>query len=177
VAVGADHATFYVPAVGKGEMLGVLVFPRDRFLGIRIIPSVHGDSVEIAVTAMLKDRRNLSLATCDEIRSWPSVDAGSYEGRKGASFSLSGLVKLGFPVLQVDIVPAMGPPPGAFHHPYAGFIAYCSCESTRDELNPDIGTLAYPDAGKCVEIGKCARLLQDFTSLIFDFQTSSLRLC
>ena len=157
MAVGADHAVFYVPAVGKGEMLGVLVVPKGRFLGIRIVPSMHGDSVTIAVTALLKDKKKLSDATCDDIRSWPSVDAGSYEGRKGASFPLSGLGTLGLPVFQVDVVPATGPPPGGFHHPYANFIAYCSCESTRDELNPSIGTLAYPDAGKCVEIGKCAR--------------------
>ena len=45
VAVGADHAIFYVPAVGKGEMLGVVVVPKGRFLGIRIIPSMHGDLV------------------------------------------------------------------------------------------------------------------------------------
>jgi coenzyme PQQ precursor peptide PqqA len=43
VAVGADHAIFYVPAVGKGEMLGVLVIPKGRFLGIRIVPSMHGE--------------------------------------------------------------------------------------------------------------------------------------
>ena len=157
VAVGADHAIFYVPAVGKGEMFGVLVVPKGRFLGIRIVPSMHGDSVKIAVTAMLKDKKKLSDATCDDIRSWPSVDAGSYEAGKGASFPLSGLGKLGLPVFQVDVVPATGPPPGGFHHPYANFIAYCSCESTRDELNPSMGTLAYPDAGKCIEIGKCAR--------------------
>jgi len=157
VAVGADHAIFYVPAVGNGEMLGILAVSRGRFLGIRIVPSMHGDSVGIAVSAMLKDKSTLSAATCEEIRSWPSVDAGSYEGRKGASFPLSGLGKLGLPVFQVDIIPATGPPPGGFHHPYANFIAYCSCESTRDELNPNIGTLAYPEAGKCVEIGKCAR--------------------
>jgi len=157
VAVGADHAIFYVPAVGKGEMLGVIMLSKSRFLGIRIVPSMHRESVEIAVTAMLKDKKELSLATCDEIRSWPGVDAGSDEGRKGASFPLSGLGKLGLPVFQVDIVPAGGRPPGGFHHPYANFIAYCSCESTRDELNPFMGTLAYPDAGKCVEIGKCAR--------------------
>jgi len=157
VAIGADHAIFYVPAAGKGEMLGVLAVSKDRFLGIRIVPSMHGDSVEIAVAAMLKDKKKLSEATCDEIRSWPSVDAGTYKGRQGASFPLSGLGKVGLPVFQVDIVPATGPPPGGFHHPYANFIAYCSCESTRDELNPSFGTLAYPDAGKCVEIGKCAR--------------------
>jgi hypothetical protein len=157
VAVGADHAIFYVPAAGKGEMLGVLMLSKGRFLGIRIVPSMHGDSVEIAVTAMLADKKKLSLATCDEIRSWPAVDAGSYEGRKGASFPLSGLGKLGLPVFQVDIVPAKAPPPGAFHYPYANFIAYCSCELTRDELNPSMGTLTYPDAGQCVEIGKCAR--------------------
>jgi hypothetical protein len=157
VAVGADHATFYVPAMGKGEMMGVLVVPKGHFLGIRIVPSVHGDSVRIAVSAMLKDEKKLSDATCDDIRSWPSVDAGSYEGGKGVSLLLSGLDKLGLPVFQVDVVPATGPPPGGYHHPYANFIAYCSCESTRDDLNPSMGSLAYPDAGKCVEIGKCAR--------------------
>lgn len=89
VAIGAEHAIFYVPSVGQGEMLGVLVVPKGRFLGIRIVPSMHGDSVKIAVTAMLKDKKKLSDATCDDIRSWPSVDAGSYEGGKGASFPLS----------------------------------------------------------------------------------------
>jgi hypothetical protein len=157
VAVGADHAIFYVPAMGAGEMLGVLAVPKGRFSGIRIVPGMQGDSVRIAVTALLRDKRQLSDATCDEIRSWPGVDAGSYEAGKGASFELSGLRKLGLPVFQVEVVAATGPPPGGFHHPYANFIAYCSCESTRDELNPSMGTLAYPDAGKCVQIGKCAR--------------------
>jgi hypothetical protein len=82
VAVGADHAVFYVPAVGKGEMFGVFVLPTGRFLGVRILPSVHGDSIEIAVAAMLKDKRKFSEATCDDIRLWPSVDAGSYRGKK-----------------------------------------------------------------------------------------------
>jgi len=157
VAVGSDHAEFYVPAVGKGEMSGVVVVPDRRFLGIRIVPSMQGDSVRVAVTALLADKKELSEATCDQIRSWPGVDASSYEGKKDASFPLTGLGKLGLPVLQVEVVPAKGPPPGGFHHPYGNFRAYCSCESTRDELNPSIGTLAYPDAGKCVEIGKCSR--------------------
>jgi hypothetical protein len=157
VAVGADHAIFYVPAVGNGEMLGVLVVPKGRFLGIRIVPSMQGDSVKIAVAAMLNAEKKLSDATCDDIRSWPSVDAGFYEGGKGASFPLSGLGKLGLPVFEVDVVPAGGPPPGGVHNPYANFIAFCACESTRDELNPSMGILAYPDAGKCTEIGKCGR--------------------
>ena len=157
VAVGTNQAVFYVPAVGKGEMLGALLVPIGRFLGIRIVPSMHGDSVKIAMTALLADKKELSTATCDQIGSWPGVDAGSYEGKKDESFPLVGLGKLGLPVFQVEVVPAKGPPPGGFHHPYANFRAYCSCESTRDELNPSIGVLAYPDAGKCVEIGKCAR--------------------
>jgi hypothetical protein len=95
VAVGADHAIFYVPAVGKGEMLGVLVVPKGRFLGIRIVPSMHGDSVKIAVTAMLKDKKKLSDATCDDIRSWPSVDAGSYEGGEGRILPALGLGQAG----------------------------------------------------------------------------------
>jgi len=156
VAVATDHAVFYVPAAGKGEMLGVLVVPNGRFLGIRIVPSMHGDSLRIAVTALLADKEKVSEATGDQIRSWPSVDAGSYEGKKGASFPLTSLGKLGLPVFNVDVVPAKGPPPGGFHHPYANFMAYCSCDCTRDEVNPSIGILAYPDAGKCVEIGKCA---------------------
>ena len=114
-----------------------------------------GDTVKIVVSALLADKRKLSEATCREIRSWPSVDAGSYEGKKDASFPLTGLGKLGLSVLQMDVVPAKGPPPGGSHHPYANFIAYCSCESTRDELNPSIGILGYPDAEKCTEIGKC----------------------
>lgn len=157
VAVGADHAVFYVPAVGNGEILGVLVVPKGRFEGIRVIPSVQGDTVKIAVSALLADKRKLSEARCSEIRSWPSVDAGSYEGKKDASLPLTGLGKLGLPVLQMDVVTAKGPPPGGWHHPYANFMAFCSCESTRDELNPSIGILGYPDAEKCAEIGKCGR--------------------
>lgn len=157
VAVGADHAVFYVPAVGNGEILGVLVVPKGRFVGIRVIPSVQGDTVKIVVSGLLADKRKLSEATCEEIRSWPSVDAGSYVGKKGASFPLTALGKLGLPVFQMDVVPAKGPPPGGWHHPYANFIAHCSCESTRDELNPSIGILGYPDAEKCTEIGKCGR--------------------
>lgn len=156
-AVGADHAVFYVPAVGNGEILGVLVVPKGRFEGIRVIPSVQGDTVKIAVSALLADKRKLSEARCSEIRSWPSVDAGSYEGKEDASLPLTGLGKLGLPVLQMDVVPAKGPPPGGWHHPYANFMAFCSCESTRDELNPSIGILGYPDAEKCTEIGKCGR--------------------
>jgi hypothetical protein len=157
VAVGADHAVFYVPAVGDGEILGVLVVPKGRFVGIRVIPSVRGDSVKIVVSALLADRRKLSEATCSELRSWPSLDGGSYKGKKDASFQLTGLGKLGLPVLQMAVVPAKGPPPGGWRHPYANFVGYCSCESTRDELNPSIGILGYPEAEKCAEIGKCGR--------------------
>jgi len=157
VAEGAEHAIFYVPAVGKGEVFGVLVVPRGRFVGIRVIPSMQGDSLRVVVPALLENKRKLSEATCDEVRSWPSVDAGSYEGTKGTSFSLRGLGELGLPVLRVDVVPANGPPPGGWRHPYANSLGYCSCESTRDELNPSIGILSYPDADKCVEIGKCGR--------------------
>jgi hypothetical protein len=157
VAVGADRAVFYVPAVGKGEILGVLVVPKGRFVGIRVLPSAQGDTVTITVSALLADKRQLSEATCSEIRSWPSVDLGSYDGKKGASIPLTGLGKLGLPVLQMDVVPATGPPPGGWRYPYANSMAYCACESTRDELNPSIGILGYPDAGKCNEIGKCGR--------------------
>jgi len=157
VAVGADHAVFYVPAVGKGEILGVLAVPIGRFVGIRFLPSAQGDTAMITVSALLADKRQLSEATCGEIRSWPSVDVGTYDGKKGASIPLTGLGKLGLPVLQMDVVPATGPPPGGWRHPYANSMAYCACESTRDELNPSVGILGYPDAEKCNEIGKCGR--------------------
>jgi hypothetical protein len=157
VADGANHAVFYVPALGKGEILVVLVVPKGRFAGIRVTPSMQGDSVKIVVSALLQNKRKLSATLCDEIGAWPSVDAGSYEGKKGASFPLTGLGKLGLPVLQVEIVPAKGPPPGGWRHPYANFVAYCSCESTRDEQNPSMGILTYPDAGQCTNTGKCGR--------------------
>ena len=57
MAVGADHAVFYVPAVGNGEILGVLVVPKGRFVGIRVIPSVQGDTVKIVVSALLAEKR------------------------------------------------------------------------------------------------------------------------
>jgi len=66
VAVGADHAVFYIPAVGNGEILGVLVLPKGRFVGIRVIPSVQGDTAKILLSALLADKRNLSEATCIE---------------------------------------------------------------------------------------------------------------
>lgn len=163
VADGADHAVFYMPVIGKGEMLGVIAVTRGRFAGVRITPTMREDSVEIEVSALVSAKKKLSGATCAEIRSWQSEEAGSYRVKKDESLSLSHLGQLGLPVFVVKVVAAHGPPPGAFHHPYAHFSAYCSCESTRDPLNPAIGVLSYPDAGKCVEIGQCAqccRILQ-----------------
>jgi len=157
VAVGADHASFYIPAVGAGEVLGVIAVPKGHFAGIRITPSMGEDSVKVAVSALVKAQKNLSDATCNEIRSGQSVDAGSYEGKKDESFLLTGLGQLGLPVFHVKVVPVHGAPPGGWHRPYAGSAAHCDCDSTRDALNDAIGTLAYPDVGKCVEVGKCAQ--------------------
>jgi hypothetical protein len=39
VAVGADHAIFYVPAVGNGEMLGVLVVPKGALWAFASFPA------------------------------------------------------------------------------------------------------------------------------------------
>jgi hypothetical protein len=157
VAAGADHAVFYIPVMGKGEMVGVIAVPKGHFVGIRITPSMREDSVKIEVSALVTAKKKLSEATCNEIRSWQSEDAGSYGGKKDESLSLSGLARLGLPVFEVKVVRAYGPPPGGFHHPYAHFSAFCACESTRDALNASMGILSFPDAGKCVEIGKCAQ--------------------
>jgi hypothetical protein len=63
VAVGADHAVFYIPAVGNGEILGVLVLPKGRFVGIRVIPSVQGHTVKILLSALLADKSSGHLST------------------------------------------------------------------------------------------------------------------
>jgi len=159
VAVGEDHAVFYIPAVGAGEVLGVIAVSNAHFAGIRITPNMGEDSVKVAVSALVKAKKTLSDATCNEIRSWQSVDAGSYEGKMDESFSLTRLGQLGLPVFHVKVVGAgrHGPPPGGFHHPYAGASAHCDCRATRDALNDSIGYLAYPSAGECAEVGKCAQ--------------------
>ena len=56
VAVGSDHAVFYVPVVGKGEMLGVITLSKGHFVGVRIIPRMDEDkeSVRIEVTALVR---------------------------------------------------------------------------------------------------------------------------
>ncbi|HEY6291865.1 MAG TPA: hypothetical protein VI455_09940 [Terriglobia bacterium] len=163
VAAGADHAVFYIPAVGKGEILGVIAVSQGRFAGVRITPSRGEHSVKIDVSALVTAEKKLSEATCAEIRSWRSEDGGSYEGKKDESLLLSGLAHLGLPVFKVKVVGVHGPPPGGFRHPYAGFSAYCSCESTRDALNDFLSILGYPDAGKCTEIGECAQCCRILT--------------
>jgi hypothetical protein len=158
VAVGEDHAVFYIPAVGAGEVAGVIPVSNERFAGVRITPNMGEDSVKVAVVALVKANKNLSDATCDEVRSWRSVDAGSYEGKKDESLLLTGLAQLGLPVFRVKVVEVgrHGIPPGG-GSPYAGHLAHCDCEDTRDALNSSINFLAYPGAGKCAEIGKCGQ--------------------
>jgi len=162
VAAGADHAVFYIPAVGKGEMLGVIRVSEGRFAGVLVRPRMQENSVKIDVSALLKAPKKLSEATCGEIQSWHSEAAGSYEGKKDESLLLSGLAQLGLPVFKVKVAGVRGPPPGGpiggpGHPPYAGFHAFCDCSSTRDALNADVGVLSYPEAGKCAKIGECAQ--------------------
>lgn len=159
-----DGAVFYIPAVGDGETPGTITLPKGRFAGIRITPRMRADSVQIDVSALTASKEKLSEATCDEVRSWNSEEAGSYDGKENASLLLSGLGRLGLPVFKVKVVRAGGPPPGGFHHPYAHALAFCGCEypSPRSIINPDgssasgvAGTVSYPDAGKCVQISGC----------------------
>ena len=161
-----DGAVFYIPAVGDGEIPGIVPVLKGRFAGIRITPRMRTDSVRIDVFALTATNKKLSESTCDEVRSRNSEDAGSYEGKENASLLLSGLARLGLPVLKVNIERAGGPPPGGFHHPYAHSLAFCGCEypSSRSIINPDgssasgvAGIVSYPDAGKCVQISGCGQ--------------------
>lgn len=154
MAVGADHAVFYVPVVGKGEMLGVIPASSGHFVGIRIIPSMREDkdSVKIEVSALVLAKKTFSDANYNEVRSWQSEDAGSYLAKKDEFLVLSGLVRLGLPAFKMKIIESSGlRPPGG------GSRIFCGCESTRDELNDYLGVGAAPEPGKCVEIGKCSR--------------------
>jgi len=158
VAVGADHAVFYLPVVGKGEMLGVIPLSKGHFVGIRIIPSLREDqdSVKIEVSALVLGKKTLSEANCSAVRSWQSEDAGSYVAKKDEVLMLSGLGRLGLPVFKVKAIGSSGlRPPGG------GGRIFCGCESTRDELNDFLGVGAAPEPGKCVEIGKCSRCCRD----------------
>jgi hypothetical protein len=158
VAVGADHAVFYLPVVGKGEMLGVISASKGHFVGIRIIPSLREDqdSVKIDVSALVSGEKTLSEANSSAVRSWQSEDAGSYVAKKDESLVLSGLGRLGLPVFKVKMIGSSGlRPPGG------GDRIFCGCESTRDELNDFLGVGAAPEPGKCVEIGKCSRCCRD----------------
>ena len=123
-----DRAVFYIPVVGDGEMTGIVPFSKGRFAGIRIIPRMRADSVHIELSALTTAKQKLSEATCDEVRSWNSEDAGSYDLKENASLLLSGLAGLGLPVFEVKVVPVTGPPPGGFHHPYVSSLADCGCE-------------------------------------------------
>src|SRR5579862_3074581 len=161
-----DGTVFYIPAVGDGEMPGIVPLLKGHVAGIRITPRMRTDSVQIDVSALTATNRKLSQPTCEEVRLWNSEDAGSYEGKENASLLLSGLAHLGLPVLKVKIVRAGGPPPGGFHHPYAHSLAFCECgyPSSRSIINPDgssasgvAGIVSYPDAGKCVHISGCGQ--------------------
>jgi WD40 repeat protein len=161
----SDGSVFYIPVIGNGEMLGVIAVSKGHFAGIRITPSMKTDSVKINVSALVTARKKLSEATCDEVSSWPSEDAGSYEwnpstvaavsGPNGArerkedeSLSLSGLARLGLPVFKVKIVRALPPPPGwaGLHHArppsLTDSFGYCGCDYSkpRSIIRPEGGS-------------------------------------
>ena len=108
----SDGAAFNIPAVGDGEMLGIVTLPEGRFVGIRVTPRMRSDTVQIDVSALTASKKKLSQATCDEVRTWNSENAGSYHGKQGASLLLSGLGRLGLPIFKVKVVRAGGPPRG-----------------------------------------------------------------
>ena len=164
-----DRAVFYVPVVGDGEILGIIPLPTGPFAGILVTSHMRADSVKIEVSALATAKKKLSEATCNEVRLWKSEEAGSYEGKRDASLSLSGLDQLGLPVFKVKVVRAYGPPPGGFHHPYANSAAFCACNfpeprsiiSDGRTASGVAGTSSYPDTGKCMQIsgcGQCCRI-------------------
>jgi len=167
-----DGSVFYIPALGYGELAGIV--PSDgHFAGIRIKPRMLTDSVQIEVSALLSDKKRLSEATCDEIQSWNSESAGSYETKENASLVLSGLGRLGLPVFKAKVVRAGGPPPGDFHHLYSHSLAFCGCKypEPRSIITSDgrsasgvAGIVSYPDAGKCVQISGCGQCCRTTTA-------------
>src|SRR6516162_1468181 len=116
-----DGAVFYIPAVGDGEMPGIVPLLKGRFAGICITPRMRTDSVQIDVSALTATNKKLSESTCDEVRAWNSEDAGSYEGKENALLLLSGLARLALPVLKVKVERAGGPPPGGLPSPVFPF--------------------------------------------------------
>jgi pimeloyl-ACP methyl ester carboxylesterase len=142
---------------GLSALLGIERDQRFR-AGIIIDGDVPDALVSETQTPVLVLAAGREVWSDDESRLWANLRGPRLAVNLKGAEHLTPSDAVWLPVFQVDVVPATGPPPGGFfHHPYANFIAYCSCESTRDELNTSIGTLAYPEAGKCVEIGKCAR--------------------
>jgi hypothetical protein len=133
-----DGPVFHISAVGDGEMPVIVPPLKGRSAGIRITPRMRTDSVQIDVSALTATNKKLSEATCDEVRSWNSEDAGSYELKEHASLLLSGLAQLDLPVFKLKVVRVGGPPPGGFHHQYAHSLAFCGCEypSPRSIINP-----------------------------------------
>lgn len=162
----SDGSVFYIPAVGNGEVSGIVPLTNNRFAAIRITPRMLTNSVQIGTSALLTDKEKFSEASCEEIPTWNSEDDAVYEGSENTSLLLSGLDRLGVPVLKVKIVTASGPPPGGFRHPYANSLAFCGCEypKARSITFPDgssgrgiAGIVSYPDAGKCVQLSGCGQ--------------------
>jgi hypothetical protein len=176
-----DGSVFHIPAVGDGEMTGIVPLSNGRFAGIRITPRMLTDSVRIEASALLRGKKKLSEATCDEIRSWTSEDAGFYDAKENASLLLSGLGRLGLPAFKVNVVRTGGPPPGGFRHPYANSLAFCDCEypEPRSITNLDgssasgvAGIIIYPEAGRCVPLSACGQCCR--TAIAAPLQQASM---
>jgi hypothetical protein len=159
-----DDAVFYIPAVGDGEIRGMVSLAKHPHSWIRITPRMRADSMKTEVSALPKADKKEPEANSDG-ENGKGADAGSYEGKEG-SLLFSGLGQLGLPVLKARVVRAYGPPPGGFHHPYANSSAFCSCHFSKPRSIVDsdgsassgvVGIISYPDAGKCVEISGCGR--------------------
>jgi len=155
-----DRTLFYLPAVGDGEMVGIIPSSEGRFAGIRITPRMRGNSVEIEVSALVRSKKKLSEATYDDVRFWHSEQASSYQGNRDAKLLLSGLDRLGLPVFSVKVVQGRGPLPRPPSAANSFGCATCGCRYPEPRSGIFGGNIASrvgafcssPEPGKCVEV-------------------------
>ena len=59
----SDGSVFYIPAVGNGEVSGIVPLTNNRFAAIRITPRMFTNSVQIGASALLTDKKKFSEAS------------------------------------------------------------------------------------------------------------------
>jgi hypothetical protein len=77
-----DRAVFYIPVVGDGEILGIDFHCGRTHVGCDADACKGAFGKRDEVSALAAAKKKLSEATCEEVRSWKSEGAGTYEGKK-----------------------------------------------------------------------------------------------